>query len=178
MPETNVIKSRLQLKTDTEANWNRLAATNSSPGFIPLLGEIIIYAPDNIHSYSRMKIGNGSTNVVALPFIDAGTISGESLPPQLVEMYASRNAFPSPGQEGKLYVDLTNSAIYCYTNAGGFTQLSNIKYTINKTQVSAISSWSAGVAANALINEGILSIRNGIAPSLTYLQKDVVSELL
>ena len=71
MPETNVIKSRLQLKTDTEANWNRLAATNSSSGFIPLLGEIIIYAPDNTHSYSRMKIGNGTTNVVALPFIDA-----------------------------------------------------------------------------------------------------------
>ena len=66
----NTIKTRIQLKNDTEANWNK--ATN----FIPREGEIIVYSADGSHPFSRLKVGDGNTNVINLPFIDAGTING------------------------------------------------------------------------------------------------------
>ena len=59
---TKKIDSRISLKHDTEANW--IKATN----FTPLIGEIIIYDIDNNHNYERIKIGDGITNINALPF--------------------------------------------------------------------------------------------------------------
>ena len=58
------LNTRIQMKTDTEANWNK--ATN----FIPKNGEIIIYATDTTHSYQRVKVGDGKTLVNNLPFIN------------------------------------------------------------------------------------------------------------
>lgn len=52
------------MKSDTEANWN--LAVN----FIPLAGEVIIYKEDSTYTYPRMKIGDGTRTVTALPFID------------------------------------------------------------------------------------------------------------
>ena len=75
----NQINTRVQLKHDTEANWN----TAGEAGFVPLVGEVIIYDPDALHDYPRIKIGNGSTKVHLLPFIDKAlwdqiAASGES----------------------------------------------------------------------------------------------------
>ena len=56
------VKTRIQLKSDTEANWNR--ATN----FCPLRGEVIIYLTDELHPFFRIKIGDGTTYVRDLPF--------------------------------------------------------------------------------------------------------------
>ena len=61
MAEKN-IKSRVIQKHDTEANWN--LAIN----FIPKQGELIVYDKDSIYNYERFKIGDGVTNVNALPF--------------------------------------------------------------------------------------------------------------
>lgn len=58
------IKSRIIHKHAVEADW--LKATN----FIPKQGEIIIYDKDSAHSYERVKVGDGTTLVTALPFID------------------------------------------------------------------------------------------------------------
>ena len=58
------IKSRIVHKHDSETNWNR--ATN----FVPKQGELIIYDTDTNHSYARVKIGDGTTNVSLLPFFD------------------------------------------------------------------------------------------------------------
>ena len=58
------LNARIQMKTDTEANWSR--ATN----FVPKIGEIIIYAIDATHSYQRVKVGNGTKKVNELPFIN------------------------------------------------------------------------------------------------------------
>lgn len=58
------IKSRIVHKHDVEANW--LKATT----FVPLQGEIIIYDKDKTYSYERIKVGDGSTLVSSLPFID------------------------------------------------------------------------------------------------------------
>ena len=56
------ILGRIAQKHDTEANWNKAKT------FIPKKGEIIIYDTDASHNYERMKIGDGSTSVVNLPF--------------------------------------------------------------------------------------------------------------
>lgn len=56
------IKTRIIQKHETEANWNK------ATGFIPKLGEVIIYDPDDSHSRSRIKVGNGTSAVSALPF--------------------------------------------------------------------------------------------------------------
>lgn len=61
----NTIKTRVQLKNDTEAHWD--LATN----FVPLKGEAIIYSTDGTHPFSRLKMGDGSTTVAQLPFISA-----------------------------------------------------------------------------------------------------------
>ena len=57
------LKTRVIQKHDTEANW--LLAIN----FTPKKGEIIIYDEDQTHARPRMKIGDGATNVNALPFV-------------------------------------------------------------------------------------------------------------
>ena len=70
---SNTIKTRIQLKNDTEAHWD--LATN----FVPLAGELIIYSADNAHPFSRLKVGDGVTTVTNLPFIDASTLSGVNI---------------------------------------------------------------------------------------------------
>lgn len=63
MSEKN-IKSRVVLKHDVESNW-QLAT-----GFCPLKGELVIYDPDNVYNYSRLKIGDGARNINDIPFVD------------------------------------------------------------------------------------------------------------
>ena len=57
-----IIKSRIQHKHDTEANWQK--ATN----FIPKSSELIVYDPDENYTYYRFKFGDGVQNVNDLPF--------------------------------------------------------------------------------------------------------------
>ena len=67
------IKARIQLKNDTEENWNK--AIN----FVPLQGEIIIYSADNSHPFSRIKVGDGITTVIKLPFVNTDGINGTTI---------------------------------------------------------------------------------------------------
>jgi hypothetical protein len=62
MAEIVKYKSRSCQKIDTAGNW--ALATN----FVPLKGEIIIYSDLNL-----MKVGDGSTTVNDLPFVDVAT---------------------------------------------------------------------------------------------------------
>lgn len=62
---------RIIQKHETETNWNK--ATK----FIPKLGEVIIYDPDANHTTSRIKIGDGTTVVANLPFVQQGFIDSE-----------------------------------------------------------------------------------------------------
>ena len=66
MASEKMINGRLQLKHDTEANWN-LAAEKSN--FTPKIAEPIVYDADETHDYIRFKIGDGARNVKDLPFI-------------------------------------------------------------------------------------------------------------
>ena len=162
----NTIKTRIQLKSDTEANWNKAGPKDGSAGFVPLMGELIVYTADEAHPFSRLKVGDGNTNVVNLPFIDAGTINGSLLPEAVVEFYTTRNAFPSPGTANKLYIDVATQTIYSYTNASGYTPFYN--FTCETSNVSQIVNWSAGRMTSASNRDGILKIRNGSEPQLDY----------
>ena len=66
------VKTRIQLKYDTEEHWSR--AIN----FTPLRGEVIIYSPDDSRHFCRIKIGDGSTPVVDLPFLPYDGGGGDS----------------------------------------------------------------------------------------------------
>lgn len=59
---TKTLNSRIILKHDTEENWSK------AENFIPRQGEIIVYDVDDGYNYERFKIGDGVTNVNALPF--------------------------------------------------------------------------------------------------------------
>jgi len=71
----NTVNSRIQLKRDTTANWN------NARGFVPLLGEIIIYTDYKTITYTEngetktrnvpgIKVGTGNAYVQDLAFID------------------------------------------------------------------------------------------------------------
>ena len=74
-----MVRSRIQLKHDTTANWN------AAIGFVPLIGELIIY--DDYETveyqveelgqmvtktkiYPGVKIGDGNAYVQDLPFVE------------------------------------------------------------------------------------------------------------
>lgn len=101
----DTIKSRIQLKNDTEENWNKAGPKDGKPGFIPRKGELIIYNADssnndNARPFPRLKVGDGITNVVALPFFDAGSINGMTSE-TLVAQRTSHTLTFGAGQEYK-----------------------------------------------------------------------------
>lgn len=58
------INARVLQKHDTAENFEK------ATGFTPMLGELIIYDPDDSHSYERFKVGNNEDIVHELPFWD------------------------------------------------------------------------------------------------------------
>ena len=170
----NTIKTRIQLKSDTEANWDKAGPKNGSNGFVPLLGELIVYTSDATHPFSRLKVGDGATNVVSLPFIDAGTISGEEVEIVKKETFA---AFPSPGSSDKLYIDLSTNRIYHFTGSGGYAELANFSYVPVKTDIRSVTYWGPGRAATASVTQNTLQLINGIAPQLLTNTVSVVTDI-
>lgn len=63
------VKTRIQHKHDTEANWSK------ATGFIPKIGELIVYDADGTYSYPRFKVGDGTTSVVNLAFANEQVLS-------------------------------------------------------------------------------------------------------
>lgn len=173
---SNTIKTRIQLKSDTETNWKKavLVADGgtklSGSSFVPLLGEIIIYTPDDTYDYSRLKVGDGSTNVVRLPFIDAGTVNGDTIVNEIVTFSGT---FPSNGDSSKLYVNTTTNAIYYY-NGTSYVKLSNHTYTFTKAQATTVSNWDPGRQPTFSLNGGTFSIYTGANPVLTYTNEQFV----
>ena len=82
------IKTRIQLKNDTEANWNK------ARNFVPLLGEVIIYRADEDHASPRLKVGDGTTYVVDLPFITANSNNNYVLQGTTAYWNSQRNFIP------------------------------------------------------------------------------------
>ena len=172
--QNNTIKTRIQLKSDTEANWNKAGPKDGSPGFIPLRGELIIYSADETHAFSRLKVGDGETNVVHLPFIDAGTLNGEET--EIVK-FTTFNDFPSPGSATQLYVDLSTNRIYHYNRLSGYTQLSNFTFDITKSSIGSVVNWSPGMMTTLTAEDNILKIRTGLIPELSWEPRQVVTNI-
>lgn len=64
MAKTNVLRGRVVQRADTEANWKSKNPT-------PLKGEICVYLPDSSSTETRIKIGDGTTNINSLEFVSA-----------------------------------------------------------------------------------------------------------
>lgn len=67
MSDGTTIKARILAKRDTTANWNNAA------GFIPMLGEIIIYTDYQTKTYTVEEYGEQVTKTVNIPGIKIGT---------------------------------------------------------------------------------------------------------
>jgi len=170
----NTIKTRIRLKSDTEANWNKAGPRDGSNGFVPLAGELIVYSADAAHPFSRLKVGDGSTNVTALPFIDSGTLNGNETE---IVTKASFDEFPSPGSEDKLYIDTTSNKIYRYTPASGYKQLSNFDLNVDDERYGVIFDWKAGTMTTAKIENNTLTIDNGLKSELDWDYRTVVTSV-
>ena len=170
---TNTIKTRIQLKSDTEANWNKAGPKENSNGFVPLLGELIVYTADATHPFSRLKVGDGQTNVVSLPFIDSGTLNGEET--EIIKK-ATFAEFPSPGSSTCLYVDLSTNKIYHFESSG-YVELSKFEFNVTRSTIGSVVRWKAGVAAEAEIENNIFKVKNGIKPELTWEERSVVTNV-
>ena len=94
------VKTRIQLKYDTENNWNK--AIN----FIPLKGEIIIYSIDDSHPFCRLKVGDGETSIINLPFIIANSSETLIKIGTTAELNSDISYIPPKG-EIRLYLDKT-----------------------------------------------------------------------
>lgn len=98
---TVIIKGRIRNKHDTEENWNK--ATN----FAPLLGETIVYDPDDKHPYPRYKCGiwDGESEKTAgmlimnLPFANQPDIIDEDT---LLSLFTS--SFTTTSRSFKLHL--------------------------------------------------------------------------
>ena len=90
---------REKVRIDTSDFWNRQTT------FIPELGEIIIYADQEL-SY---KIGDGTTYLADLPSFGHATPETTA-----IEFYESAASFPTTGSQNLLYFDKTNLALYAY----------------------------------------------------------------
>lgn len=170
----NTIKTRIQLKSDTEENWNKAGPKEGNPGFIPLRGELIIYSADSTHAFSRLKVGDGNTNVIDLPFIDSGTINGNETEIVKSSTFAD---FPSPGSSDKLYIDLSTNKIYHFATNSGYTELSNFSLSVTKTDIGSVISWSPGVTTEAQITNNTFIVTNGLLPELLWSKRSVVTNV-
>jgi len=135
---------------------------------------LIVYNPDATHPFSRLKVGDGSTNVVNLPFIDAGTLNGNET--EIVKK-ANFAAFPSPGSEDKLYVDLETKRIYHYSPASGYAQLSNFNFDVKQTTVGSVVRWLPGIMTSASVENNVFKVNNGLLPELLWEKKTVVTDV-
>lgn len=155
--QNNTLSTRIQLKSDTEANWNLV------PDFIPLAGELIIYTSDSTHPYSRLKVGNGSTNIINLPFVDAGSLNGNE---QIIYKFSNYNAFPTTGSLACLYLDISTGQLYHYDRTLGYQPIATVSLKATSHALQEIVQWAPGKAATANINNNILTLDNGVAPQL------------
>ena len=134
------LKARIVHKHDTEANWNK--ATN----FIPKESEFIVYDMDDTHNYFRLKIGDGVTDVINLPFyggslehildgIASGSIRTSNSTPEDASYKLGTDAF-AEGKGTKANgnfshaegFNTTASAAYSHAEGRGTTALGTVSH--------------------------------------------------
>lgn len=126
----NIVKARIQLKHDTEENWGKALR------FIPLQGQPIIYDadPDNGQPFPRLKIGDGSTPVVDLPFFSANNSNNNDLIKINTTNYWATQGLTIP-QQGTIIVYMNNqleNAIFRIKIGDGTTYLVDLPFIGNQ----------------------------------------------
>ena len=159
----NTIKTRIQLKSDTEANW-------IAHPIVPLAGELIVYTTDATHSYARLKIGDGQTNITNLPFIDAGSLNGDE---EIICKFNTRNNFPQRGSSKCLYLDTSTGQMYHYDAMLGYKPIATVSFNATTGTIKEVVDFNVGRAATASINNHVLVLENGLIPRL-YTQMTTV----
>lgn len=136
-----LLQTRIQLKHDIEANWDKATA------FKPKAGEIIIYDVDTNHNLPRLKVGNGNTVVKNLPFVgELTTADIESLigytPSQViitsdVGPYTLTVKTGDGNTEETFNIPLTTDSKYGVVKVGGNISVSDGTISLTKTNVIA-----------------------------------------
>ncbi len=62
MSQVNINNAIVSQRHNIESYWK------ANPNFVPNSGEIIVYDADETYKFPRIKIGDGSTTIEALPF--------------------------------------------------------------------------------------------------------------
>lgn len=123
--------TRIQQKHDIEANW--MKAIN----FIPKLGEVIVYDIDENHTYERMKIGDGVTNVNNLSFVSThpdysenDELAAEYIQNRTHYKYIEQNVYvPNAAYEGVIKIFKNGQyegSKFCVIDLTSYTDLFNV----------------------------------------------------
>jgi hypothetical protein len=64
--------------------------------FIPLSGELIIFDKDENNEFDRIKVGDGSNNVIALPFATSSELQALDLPQEWYDINQAYEDFGEP----------------------------------------------------------------------------------
>ena len=115
-----IFNTRIVHKHDTHANWSK---TNN---FIPKMGELIIYDPDDTHSNPRIKIGDGASQVEQLAFVSdeefyaqskepTGAVNGDfwidtSVDSVTQKKFYAQSAEPEESNDGDFWIDTSDLA--------------------------------------------------------------------
>lgn len=107
---TKTINTRVQMKSGTATEWSK--ATN----FIPLKGEVVVYTGNP----PRIKIGDGTTKVNALPFATSSVYVGDTEPTGDYDLWIDTSS--DTGTGGVTAVIFTQDE---KTKLAGITSISN-----------------------------------------------------
>lgn len=176
MAQQKEIKTRVINKHDTEANW-----LNAS-SFIPKKGELIIYDTDSTHTYERFKIGDGTTNVVELPFATAGAAD---------KLKTARKISLTGDVTGNVTFDGTGDVSITATVADDshnhtISNIDNLQTTLDgkaaKSHASSATTYGVGTTSNyghVKINNGdvdSVSTSNGVAAGMDHSHSSYVNQ--
>lgn len=138
---SKTVKTRIQNKIDTSANWAKATS------FVPLNGELIVYS-----DLKKIKIGDGVTLVGSLPFSKKDISEVNNLQATLDGKAAKTHTHTFAGSQGD--VSVSGSYIKTTGASASYTPVGSISVTR-----------SADVALNTATIAGMNSV--GTLPSLT-----------
>lgn len=166
------IKTRIQSKHETEANWNK--ATN----FVPLKGEIIIYDPDTTYDYPRIKVGDGKTNVISLKFVTEGvtkqitdglagklSTSGKAADSDKLDGFDSSYFAVAETVNAALAAKADSANVYTKTETG--TQITNAINALDVSAPSASGNTTAFIDSISQTNGKISATKKTITSATT-----------
>ena len=91
------------------------------------------------------------------------------------EYYTSTSDFPPIGDSEKFYIDTTNNTLYYWKDSDGYIQFSAPVFST----IGSASNWNPGEMTNLSVDQDTpsLIISNGVEPSLTISQANVVTNI-